>query len=118
MFFSFSSEMIEATDVRGAIPMYMIAKSFVKNSSGISGTLMQFSIISVIAGNMTNWIRTVLFLSVSLSCFLKMINTLRILCLLIGIKSSSRQLDEHGLECRLRRMNSLYLALFHELFER
>ena len=42
VFFSFSSEMIDATDVSGAIPMYITEKSFVKKSSGMSGTLMAF----------------------------------------------------------------------------
>ena len=100
VFFSFSSEIIAAADVIGAIPIYITEKSFVKNSSGMSGSDIACSIMRVINGNIMNWIRTVLFFNVSLSCFLKITPTLRISDLLFRFELSSCQFNEHSLQCR------------------
>ena len=106
--------MIAAADVIGAIPRNMTENSLVKNSSGMSGILTAFSIRRVIAGNIINWIRTVLFFSVSFNCFLNITPALRISDLLFCFKFSSGKFDEHGLKCRFRRVYRLNSSLLYE----
>ena len=54
VFFSFSSAIMFAVVTKGAIPIYITAKSFVKKNSGMSAMLMAFSMIIVISGNKIN----------------------------------------------------------------
>ena len=51
--FSFSSEIIEDIQIRGAIPTNIIAKSFTKKCSGIFSSFIAFSIIITNTGNIT-----------------------------------------------------------------
>ena len=51
---SFSSEIIADIQVSGAMPVNITEKSLAKKCSGISGIIIEFSMITAIIGNIRN----------------------------------------------------------------